>query len=557
MALAARSLVGRLVKVLRNLSRHGIKSVVWLAYAGLVAPLYYRVLAPLYVLGRARRLSQRYKDTEARLAKLQSAGFTKPGSVRIWRLAELCPELEAKVAPSRRLGSVIPLAEIDHNGLALPLFDTFWEIDRTIRETMLKRSRHSITIVDRDGDVCLRKEFHGNRGEFVSELEAVLTLQREGCPIPALLDIDFERSALTYAYIRGQCLRELLAKHGADIRDVGAPAHGVAVQRHRTAEGRRVLPSVISPRTLADIAAGLKAIHRAGYTVEDVKYGNIIIEHGTGRPVFYDFERAMSLKGMSADLALYCRDRDRRKLNERFGTALLTARTLRRMKSIPGGAVYAPIYAGSGIWWGQIWNPDIGIGRWRFIMAKSLPVPVGGRVLDLGANNGFNALQMLRSGASEVIAVEIDPLAIEQGNFLRDVYEWADNRQYRLRYAQGSHGELEKLELGRFDQVTAFCTLYYLSKEQMRNTASRIATMTDVFVQQANTDRLIDRSDPDTFTKASLEFTVALAKDNGFPLVDVIAPPGYSRPLVIARKQAARVTIPIESVDAQPRRLAV
>jgi hypothetical protein len=54
-------------------------------------------------------------------------------------------------------------------------------------------------------------------------------------------------------------------------------------------------------------------------------------------------------------------------------------------------------------------------------------------------------------------------------------------------------------------------------------------------VQQANTDRLIPRQNAETFEKASLEFAVEIAAKNGFPEVQVVAPNGYSRPLVIAK----------------------
>jgi hypothetical protein len=303
-------------------------------------------------------------------------------------------------------------------------------------------------------------------------------------------------------------------------------------------DARRVLPQVLDEATREKAANALLAIHRAGYVLQDIKYGNLIIEEGTGTPIFVDFEHALSLKRFGRRTGLYLRDRDSSKFNEHFDTDLLTAKRLREMPRIPGGQIYAPVYAGAGIWWGQIWNPDIGVGRWRYFMRRHLPIPRGGKVLDLGANNGFNALSMLRAGASKVVAVELDPLAIEQGQFMKRVFEWADNKEYAFSYIHGSHGELERYNLGRFEQVTAFCTLYYLPADQMRDAVRTISGMTEVLVQQANTDRLISRNDPDTFTKASLEFTIELAREYGFPEITVVAPRGYSRPLVIGRSRS-------------------
>ena len=84
--------------------------------------------------------------------------------------------------------------------------------------------------------------------------------------------------------------------------------------------------------------------------------------------------------------------------------------------------------------------------------------------------------------------------------------------------------------------VTAFCSLYYLPAAQIRHLVRHIRTMTDLFVVQCNTDRLIDRGgDEEVFRKASLPFALEMLEQAGFTNRQVIAPPGYSRPLVIAR----------------------
>jgi SAM-dependent methyltransferase len=290
----------------------------------------------------------------------------------------------------------------------------------------------------------------------------------------------------------------------------------------------------LEPETIASIGQTMLAIHRAGYTVEDVKYGNVIIEVNK-TPYFVDCERALPLRQFSHTTATYLRDRDADQLNQLFGTDLLTAKVLRKFRLPVETAIYSPFYAGAGIWWGTIWNPDIGILRWRHILANHLPVPRGGRILDLGANNGFNALQMLRAGANEVIGVEIDAGAIEQGLFVKRVFEWADNTEYRFSYIHGSHADIGSMNLDRFDLVTAFCTLYYLSSAAMSKTVSDLAQLTDVLVLQCNNERSIERGDPETYTKASLSFNVELVRNNGFPNVTVIERRGSNHPLVIAR----------------------
>jgi hypothetical protein len=134
--------------------------------------------------------------------------------------------------------------------------------------------------------------------------------------------------------------------------------------------------------------------------------------------------------------------------------------------------------------------------------------------------------------------VEIDPAAIDQGLFVKRIFEWSDNVEYRFSYVRGSHADVASMNLGRFDLITAFCTLYYLSSDAMAKTVSDLARITDTLVLQCNDERWIERSDPETFAKASLAFNVALVRNNGFPHVTVIERHGSSRPLVIARTRA-------------------
>jgi hypothetical protein len=57
-------------------------------------------------------------------------------------------------------------------------------------------------------------------------------------------------------------------------------------------------------------------------------------------------------------------------------------------------------------------------------------------------------------------------------------------------------------------------------------------------VLQCNEEHWIERSDPETFRKASLFFNVDLVHANGFPHVMVVERRGSNRPLVIARTRA-------------------
>jgi len=539
--LVRKAMMASATERIRQLLSHDMKDLFWLSHMVGFAPWTHRAAAPLHQLQRWQVCHRRQRDIDSRMELLRcriAEGCLRQGDHRL-ALGELCPELDKICRPLRRPNEEIALASIDQDGFLYPRFKQFWAAPCVDAEAFLPRDRFELVVVDHDGWVGVRKSFRDDRRAFVSELEAALDLLAAGCRVPAILDVDFDRLSITFAYINGVVVREALAQAGAPMRDRDVRPDAVVgdrrIQQERRETGRRLIDKVLDSETIVGIGKALLAIHRAGYAFEDVKYGNVIVEARTKTPYFIDCERALPLRHFSRATATYLRDRDADKLNQLFGTDLLTAEVLRGLRLPVGAAVHFPFYADAGLWLGAIWNPDLGMLRWRHVLADHLPIPRGGRILDLGANNGFNALQMLRAGANEVIGVEIDADVIKQGLFVKRVFEWADNTEYRFSYIHGSHADIGAMNLGRFDLITAFCTLYYLSATAMKKTVSDAAKLTDLIVLQYNNDRSIKRGDHETYTKASLSFSIELLRNNGFPNVTVIERRGSDRPLVIAR----------------------
>lgn len=359
-------------------------------------------------------------------------------------------------------------------------------------------------------------EFGTDTGRFVQTLEAMLDLAAAGCSVPSVLGVDWTSQTIACEAVEGIGFGEW----------------------HRG--------TTIDEQVLTRMSDGLRAIHRSGYVVGEIDENDLIISKSRG-PIISNLRNAIPLANLSRDMSVQLRDLDRRLFNELFGTRLLTAAKLKSVLS-PTAAitrdrvrglfseVYAPVIIRDDIRWGKIWNTDLGTGRWNFIMKGNLPIPIGGSVLDLGSNNGFNPLQMLRAGAASAVGVEINELAIEQAMFLKSAYEWLDNRSYDFRCIHGSQADVAKFELPRFDVVTALCSLYYLPDTVIRELVRYIRTRTNVLVLQCNTDRLIDRAGQEEgYRKASVEYAIEVLEQGGFIQRRVIAPRGYSRPLVIGR----------------------
>ncbi len=196
----------------------------------------------------------------------------------------------------------------------------------------------------------------------------------------------------------------------------------------------------------------------------------------------------------------------------------------------------APVYFGAGLRIGSIWSVDTGYGCWHYILKHNLPSLSGKRILELGANNAFISIQMLRHGARQVVGIEFNSKRIAQGNFVKAVFEWADNTQYDFRYIQADIAELATMHLGKFDMVIALCSLHYLD-DFFSNLIECISKMANIFVLQHNVDAYIERKHSQAYKRASVEYTVKILKCNGFPATRVIAPFRHGRPLIIAEKE--------------------
>jgi hypothetical protein len=97
--------------------------------------------------------------------------------------------------------------------------------------------------------------------------------------------------------------------------------------------------------------------------------------------------------------------------------------------------------------------------------------------------------------------------------------------------------EIPSMNLGKFDIVLALCSLYYLDDQSIANLTQYLSTITDIFIIQCNLYENIDRDNPHTYRRASVDYARNVLRSNGFPNTQVIAPYKYTRPLVIGKKQ--------------------
>ena len=439
----------------------------------------------------------------------------------------------------------VVIADIDQDGFLLSRFGTIKNLPMVSDRDFLKRGRFALTLISKAGYVAVKKDYMGNKLGFIKELSALHHLQSTDCNIPSIMDIDFKNLTLTMSYIFGSILREELAQKAACLRDRDTknPSFLSDFDKKkqwlsRIQEGNRFLLDVVDSQFIERLFEELKKLHKSGFVWNDLKYGNIIIEKNSGHPYMIDFDRTDHYSKLPKTIFRILCDQEIEMFNLHFSTQKMTFDRIKaEIKKFQKEPIYSPVYFCAGLRMGDLWDIQVGYGRWHYILKSNLPSLSGKRFLDLGANNAFYSIQMLRSGAREAIGIEINKACIEQGKFIKKGFEWADKKTYNFKYIHANMKDIMEMDIGKFDMVMALCCIYYLDDEVIAKLVQHISTITDVFVVQCNTDMAIGRSDPHTYVKSSVEYNRQILTKNGFPFCQVIAPYKYSRPLLIAKKK--------------------
>jgi len=253
----------------------------------------------------------------------------------------------------------VVIANIDQDGFFLSHFGPIDGVPCVSQENFFPRKRLPIDLVTIDGLVGIRKNYRdqmtntskGSSTErkarlknykilFLREIEALYFLTRAGCNVPAIMDVDFRNCSLTFSYIPGKVLREELASSGAILRDRDVDKNlqfnqlpPEARKFKRIEEGRKYLRHSINEEFIEKLFDQVRKIHSAGFRINDIKYGNVIIEKKTGNPYLIDFESSENLIGLGHYLARVLYDDDVEKFNLLFGTDKPTYQSLRSMIS--------------------------------------------------------------------------------------------------------------------------------------------------------------------------------------------------------------------------------
>jgi glycosyltransferase involved in cell wall biosynthesis/2-polyprenyl-3-methyl-5-hydroxy-6-metoxy-1,4-benzoquinol methylase len=479
-------------------------------------------------------------------ARALTPGRTTSLPFTSWAQLPLAPEVRAEVEAARK-GSPeaeLLLGTIDDDGRVLWRFGPLPGLPSVSDAQFVDRRRFGLSIILCKDSLLICKDYRGDHETFVREWAALTHLAGK-VNVPAVHHVNESRTLLYRNLILNKTIRELLVTSGATILNADTSSDAslkTLNQKERTeavwTRGRDLLPKIVDEEFLQRLEEQLEAAHREGVVGISITWGNVVVEEATNTPWLIDLDKARILQSRDSISFQLLRDDERVLFNQVYNRHLITESTAREALASHGlkmGGWYAPIDFGKGLTTAGFWSTDNGTGRWAYLNKPVLKELLAGkRILDLGSNNGIMPMMMLRDGAKEVLGVELSPENVECAQFVRRVFEWRDGQRYQLQMHRGNMLDVLRCDWGRFDIITAFCSLYYLEPDEMAAVVRKAAELAPVMILQAKTDTRKTATE-NKAQKSSLPFLKNMLEKNGFPHVEVVAPKQFTRPLLIAR----------------------
>ena len=329
----------------------------------------------------------------------------------------------------------LTIAELDQNNRLLsqigpiPLF-----ADTLIgRESFRKRFRNRTRIVLAFGTLAVRKDYSLVR-RFANEVR-VLDALEDLDEVPTLLNVDARGRVAYQTFFPGRDLGSMLADAGASV----SAQYQLGKKFKRSREPTdcalrddvvRAVQRTVDHKFIAAIQRLIVEVHQRGVLVRDVKHGNVLVCDEGPRLCDFDLSHVF---GKNDATSTRLRAAERERFNYLFGGHLLTPAGFRRALAswiarnpdLP----YPGVYFGKGYRFGDRLTAEGGTGKWLLIR-RLLPQFSGGCVVDVSCGTGVPLLEMLRAGASKVLAHEPDERLAELASLHHRFFEFVDNRDY-------------------------------------------------------------------------------------------------------------------------------
>ena len=505
----------------------------WIFNSGIVLSLTILSFTSRY-LSRTLKLRRMLKEAISRTVRI-----TEDKTVQFTTIADLPISYDDKISLENLNAESleIEIGILDRDGRVLDLCGALSFMNCVSRNEFIPKDRFHISIVIKKGKVLIKKFFGKDRASFIKEVFFLTKLWGK-VNVPKIWELVPHKNVIYMNLILGKSIQEILAQEGIVIRysdiikeTLFKHLSGSEISNIVDKSVRKDITRVIDERVLCVMDQQLDIAHKSGIVGVYMKPGNILVQDETSIPFLIDFHTAKFFRKKGFIFNLF-RDQDRIKYNRKCGRKLMTEKSAWNDIQNLSSKWYAPIDFGYGLTQGAFWGVKSGMGRWEVFIKEYLPNLKDKRILDLGSNNGCLPLMMLKEGAAEVIGMELSREFFEQSLLVRELFQWRDMEEYAFKTINTDMYDIINSDLGRFDIITSFCTLYYLKEKQMEAVVRRASEISSLFVIQAN---IIAGStwDSDKPRRASVEFLNNLLINNGFAHVEIKAPPLSTRPLLI------------------------
>ncbi len=269
---------------------------IWLLLPLIIIAVYLVVIYASIYLG----IRPLYRYAHWSLNKLKlSAEYPGKHTTTIHNLG-LAPEELRNLQTEIEKNQEAIIADIDKDGFLFSRYGQFAGVSFVSQKNFIPRKRNKLHLIAVGNQVCVRKPSATMKG-FLSEINSLYTL-REHCNVPAILGVDFRKYSIDVSFIPGVVLRQELANRGARIshRDLDHDHEYNALTRERKKQCRiestnPILNDYVNAQLKEVIFSELKKIHKLGFLVKDIKYGNIILQQDTRVPFSIDFDYAQGI----------------------------------------------------------------------------------------------------------------------------------------------------------------------------------------------------------------------------------------------------------------------
>ena len=131
-------------------------------------------------------------------------------------------------------------------------------------------------------------------------------------------------------------------------------------------------------------------------------------------------------------------------------------------------------------------NRGFGTLKWKRLVAKHVPDNLRNqRILDVGCNAGYYAIECCRRNAREVVGVELNPQFYDMALFAKSYIESYEQKNYPIRYINGNALDVIDKDLGYFDFAFVGNMLYYL-EEKAVDLVQRLSQVTGKLIVTCN-----------------------------------------------------------------------